>query len=677
MIFFVVKSSSLFKIKKNLILCFSFFLIHTTYSQEFNFQEVATYKEFSTFKIKEITQDKFNNIYFSTSKGLLKFDGISITLVNFNGNKQSQKVTTVFSNNDSLFIGKNKSLQIQTHNKVFTFEANSINKIYHYKQGYFLGTNQGILYFNNKELQPLATNYDLDFSIINDIINYENKFLVASNSGLWLLSDLLQPEKTVLISKGNYSSFLQIDKKLYVVKNNSKIEELTATNQLIEKYAKPNINNISNIQNKIYVTSKSEGIDVLNLINFIFDKRINKYNSFLKSNEITAIFEDAEENVFIATEEVLYIKKKNNGKAKASLKIAALEVNYKLVDSINVNSYNSSLQLKPSQNNLSFLLQNVSIRNPKNIEFRYKLNENFSLWNANKQINFASLKPGQYEFIVESRFKGEEEISSKKFSFYIETPFYKKGWFLLVCAVLFSLCITIIITRYIKQLQTRNRQKIAALELESHLLSLEQKALQLQMNPHFIFNVLNGIKALGNADDKEALNKAITEFSVLLRSILKNSRLEEVSLKEELETLENYLSLEQKMSSKKFEFSFEKALNNMDAEELLIPPMLLQPFIENSIKHGISKIASKGKISIHFKVKNQFLECTILDNGIGVFQSQKGNTATNHASVALKITKERIENLSKLNAFYIEEIHKENVISGTKVWFKIPLKTDY
>ena len=182
MIFFVVKSSPLFKMKKNLILCFSFFLINTAYSQEFNFQEVATYKEFSSFKIKEITQDKFNNIYFSTSKGLLKFDGISITLVNFNGNKQSQKVTTVLADNDSLFIGKNKSLQIQTHNKVFSFEANSINKIYHCKQGYFLGTNQGILYFNNKELQPLATNYDLDFSIINDIIYYENKFLVASNS---------------------------------------------------------------------------------------------------------------------------------------------------------------------------------------------------------------------------------------------------------------------------------------------------------------------------------------------------------------------------------------------------------------------------------------------------------------------------------------------------------------
>lgn len=675
--FFVVKSSSFFKMKKSLILCFSFFLIQTIYSQESNFQEVAAYKEFSSYKIKEITQDQFNNIYVSTNKGLLKFDGISMALVNFKGGKQSQKVTTVFSHNDSLFIGKNKSLQIQTHNKALTFEANSIHKIYHHKQGYLLGTNQGILYFNGKELHPLATNYNLDFSIINDIIYYKNKFLVASNSGLWMLSDLLQPEKTVLIGKGNYSSFLQIDKKLYVVKNNSKIEELTATNQLVEKYAKPSINTISNIHNKIYVTSKSEGIDVLNPITLIFEKRINKYNSSLKSNKINAIFEDVEENIFIATEEALYLKKKHNGAAKASLKIAALEVNYELIDAINVNAYNAPLQLKPTQNNLSFLLQNVSIRNPKNTEFRYQLNENFSLWNANKQINFASLKPGSYELIVESRFKGKKEISSKKFSFYIETPIYEKGWFLLVCGILFSLCIILIIRRYIKQLQTRNEQKIAALKLESHLLSLEQKALQLQMNPHFIFNVLNGIKALGNADDKEALNKAITQFSVLLRSILKNARLEEISLKEELETLENYLSLEQKMSAKKFEFSFEKDLNNMDAEELLIPPMLLQPFIENSIKHGISKIASKGKIRIHFKVKHPFLECTILDNGIGVFQSQKGNTAKNHASVALKITKERIENLSKSNAFYIEEIHKGKIVSGTKVWFKIPLKTDY
>ena len=677
MIYFTFKYHSLFRVKKNLILFFSFFLINTIFSQESIFQEVEAYKEFKNYKIKEITQDEFNNIWLITSRGLLKFDGVSIEPRQFKGSEQSQKVNTVFSINDSLFIGKNKNLQLRTHNKVLNFDTKNINKIYKQNSHYIIGTNQGILYFKDKLLQPLITNYNLDFSIIQDIIYFKNKFILASNSGLWILSDLLKPENIVLISKGNYSSFLQIKEKLYVVKNNSKIEELIGSNELISKYFKPTINHISNINNKIFVASTTEGIDVLDLKTFIFEKRINKYNSLIKSNAITAVFEDIEKNVFVATEERLYIKKKNSIEGRASLRIVSLDVNYKRLDTINVNSYSGSLQLKPHQNNLSFLLQNVSIRNPKNIEFRYKLKNKFSLWNDNKQINFTSLKSGKYKFIVESRFKGEEKISSKKFSFFIQTPFYKKVWFLLVCGFLFTLIILGVVRLYTKKLQSKNKEKIAALKLESHLLSLEQKALQLQMNPHFIFNVLNGIKALGNADDKEELNKAISQFSILLRSILKNSRLQEVSLKEEIKTLENYLSLEQKMSSKKFKFSIEKKINNMDAEEILIPPMLLQPLIENSIKHGISKIVSEGKININFKLNQEFLECTIIDNGIGIFQSQKGNTIKNHTSVALKITKERIENLSEFSSFYIEEIHKENMILGTKVWFNIPLKTDY
>jgi two-component system sensor histidine kinase LytS len=197
------------------------------------------------------------------------------------------------------------------------------------------------------------------------------------------------------------------------------------------------------------------------------------------------------------------------------------------------------------------------------------------------------------------------------------------------------------------------------------------------MNPHFIFNVLNGIKALGNSDNKEELNKTISQFSILLRSILNNSRLEEISLKEEIETLENYLSLEQKMSSKTFEFSIQKNLHNIDPEEILIPPMLLQPFIENAVKHGISKITSEAKVSVVFEVKHHFLECAIRDNGIGFHKSQEENKTKNHSSVGLKITKERIKNISKFSAFSVEEIKEENTILGTKIWFRIPLKLDY
>lgn len=342
-----------------------------------------------------------------------------------------------------------------------------------------------------------------------------------------------------------------------------------------------------------------------------------------------------------------------------------------------MHSYNDILQLKPNQNNISFLLQSISITAPKETEFRYKLNDDFSPWNANNQITFASLKPGKYEFNVESRIKNSVAISAKTFSFFIETPLYKEVWFLILCGIIFCLLLATMLELNTRKLNKKNQQKVTALKLENHLLTLEQKALQLQMNPHFIFNVLNGIKALGNSDNKEELNKTISQFSVLLRSVLNNSRLEEISLKEEIKTLENYLSLEQKMSSKTFEFSIEKKLDNIDPEEILIPPMLLQPFIENAIKHGISKITSEGKIRVVFEVKHRFLECVVLDNGIGFHQSQKKNKTKNHSSVALKVTKERIENLSKFSAFSVEEIKKENTVLGTKIWFKIPLETDY
>ena len=657
-----------------LLFILSFFV---TNSQENSFQKVEAFKAFENFKVQEITQDETNNIWLSTNKGLLKFNGISITNFNFEMDASSQNINTFLSENDSLFIGKNNNLYLKTQQQLLAFKAKSVNKILKHNNKYFIASNQGILYFNKNYLQPLKTTYRLDFAVINDLIFHKNKFIISSNNGLWMVLDLLQPKKIVFIGTGNYSSLLQIDNRLFVVKNNSEIHELNTNNELIKKYKKKEITSISFINNKIFVASKNEGIDVLNANNLIFEKRINKYNSNLNSNAINAVFEDAENNIFIATESELYIKKSRPIIRKSTLKIIDLKINYISLDTINLNSYNAVLQLKSNQNNISFSLENTSISTPKEIEFRYKLNDDFSPWNGNKQINFARLNPGKYEFNVESRFKNSRIVSAKKISFFIDSPFYKKVWFFIFCGIILCLFLAGILEFNKRKLNKKSKQEVTALKLENYLLTLEQKALQLQMNPHFIFNVLNGIKALGNSDNKEELNKTISQFSILLRSILNNSRLEEISLKEEIETLENYLSLEQKMRSKKFEFSIEKKLHNIDPEEILIPPMLLQPFIENAIKHGILKITSEARISVIFEVKHRYLECAILDNGIGFHQSQRENKTKNHSSLALKITKERIENISQFSAFSVQEIKKENTILGTKIWFRIPLKIDY
>ncbi|WCC45326.1 histidine kinase [Tenacibaculum finnmarkense] len=171
------------------------------------------------------------------------------------------------------------------------------------------------------------------------------------------------------------------------------------------------------------------------------------------------------------------------------------------------------------------------------------------------------------------------------------------------------------------------------------------------------------------------LNNTISKFAILLRAVLNNSRQEEISLADEISILKNYISLEQQINATSFEYEINTDVN-LDAEEILIPPMLVQPFVENCIKHAF-KASKSNKISIIFSTKNQFLECSIIDNGIGIQQSKLQIKSSSHNSVAIKITEERIKTLSKKSAFSIAEISKNKAIIGTKIFFKIPLKTDF
>ncbi|QTD38241.1 histidine kinase [Polaribacter batillariae] len=666
-------NSYVFQLRLKRILLFFVFLvlcINAVFSQENDFEKIEAFKDFESYKILDIYQDQNKYIWFSSDRGILQFDGIQFTKIN------TKKANALFSKNDTLFIGTDKGLAVKTKKGLFNFKGKEVRKIFYHNKQLYVGSNQGILQFKTNYLQPLKTTYNLDFSVINDLIFYNNFFYIASNNGLWKLDKLHQPTAIKKLKSGKYNSFLKLNSTLLVVENNNAIISIVGNENFVQKYLKDGILSISHIQNEIYVTTKNNGITVLEATNFNFKKSINKYNSNLKTNTIFRVFKDVEKNVFIATNNGVFIKK-NAKKAKApNLIIQDVFVNFVPLDSLN-NAYSKeTLLLKSHQNNISFLFKSIAIQQSKNIEYRFQLNNDFSPWSATNRVDFANLKYGNYDFIVESRFKNSNETSRKKFSFNIDTPFYTKAWFVILLIAIFCFLLALIIDVYIRKINKKNQQKIQQLKLENHLLSLEHKALQLQMNPHFIFNVLNGIKALGNAGNTKELNKTVSQFSVLLRSVLNNSRLEEISLKDEIKTLTNYLDLEQKMSSKSFQYQIKTNLQNIDVEEILIPPMLVQPFVENAIKHGIYA-NQEGKITISFEIKQQYLECTITDNGIGFYQSKKTNNNTSHKSVALKITKERIENLSKKGSFTIEEIKEENHILGTKVWFKIPLKTDY
>ncbi|WP_424000997.1 ligand-binding sensor domain-containing protein [Maribacter sp. IgM3_T14_3] len=357
-----------------------------------------------------------------------------------------------------------------------------------------------------------------------------------------------------------------------------------------------------------------------------------------------------------------------------------VEERYKNIDSIVLKDWTNSnkvLQLTPEQTQLGFSFRTVDVDHPNEIEYRTKLDDTeWSPWVKENKQNFAGLAYGAHTFSAQSRNYRWQESDPIKFSFFIDSPLYKKDWFqwsVLALAILVLLGSGLF---YIRKIKTKNKAAQEQLKTQNYLLTLEQKALQLQMNPHFIFNVLNGVKAMaGNKPEK--MDATINSFAILLRETLQNSRKEHISLDQEIKALRHYVEVEQLMAQQPFECSFNID-TNPDAEEILIPPMLIQPFVENAIRHGILKGNKAGKLEIGFTTTETHLQCSIIDNGLGIFKSQSEKPKTDHQSMALTVTKERLESIAGTNTLQISEIKNEDgSIDGTKITFKIPLLTDY
>ena len=218
----------------------------------------------------------------------------------------------------------------------------------------------------------------------------------------------------------------------------------------------------------------------------------------------------------------------------------------------------------------------------------------------------------------------------------------------------------------------RKRQKIKAEQkeilLKAEISETELKALRAQMNPHFIFNALNSIADYINKNDARSADYYLGKFAKLMRGILENSEEKEISLSEELKMLEFYMDLESLRFKNKFNYEV-KIADDINPENTLIPPMILQPFVENSILHGLAKKENDGKITIHIDKTEDLLKCTIEDNGIG----RKNPNENLNKSYGVKLTRERIALFDKSKnsdsgVFYTD------LETGTRVELRLPLE---
>ncbi len=328
------------------------------------------------------------------------------------------------------------------------------------------------------------------------------------------------------------------------------------------------------------------------------------------------------------------------------------KTNYRKQIKSNVNT-TDSLILPYYKTQIEFELMAFDLSATEDLKYSYKLVGFDKRWSPptnRNNIVFTSIPPGKYTLYYKA---GNENIWTKEHKVYLEItpPYYTTWWFLVCVIIFFSSLVWLIIYVSRRRLKQKNEGLKEKLALERNLVELEQKALRLQMNPHFIFNVLQSIQEQIITDDKNKARLSIAKFAKLMREILENSREKFISIEQEIQTVENYLKLEQLTKTIDFTYSIEVD-ENIDEEEAIIPPLLIQPFAENAIIHGFKKIDRNAHLAIKIILESDTnIKITIDDNGCGRQQSQTSKAQVDHLhkSLALQVTQERLSLLNLKN----------------------------
>ena len=245
--------------------------------------------------------------------------------------------------------------------------------------------------------------------------------------------------------------------------------------------------------------------------------------------------------------------------------------------------------------------------------YEYMLEGYDENWVTAGKINTASyqnLPPDQYLFHVRVKdSRGNIAGAASAFSFKIVPPFWRTGWFILIAVAALAFIMWLLFQKRIQLL----RKKAA---LQQQLAELEAKALRAQMNPHFIFNSLNAIQECIVTQKTDTAFEYLSQFSRLLRLVLNNSEKAFIPLNSELEMIRLYLSLESLRFSQSFTY-FIEIEEGIDTDEIEVPTLLIQPYIENAVWHGLRIKEGEKKLWIRFFIKSNKLNIEVEDNGIG------------------------------------------------------------
>lgn len=247
---------------------------------------------------------------------------------------------------------------------------------------------------------------------------------------------------------------------------------------------------------------------------------------------------------------------------------------------------------------------------------------------------------------------------------------YRETLFWWIITIIISVLLLAVVLGFIRYFYLQKKRKKNELLIQNKVASLEQKALQAMMNPHFVFNIMTSIQYFINKEETKAANQILTGFAKLMRKHLEICMNSSISLHEEIIYLRLYLSLEKIRFFDKMDYEITVG-PEIQTDEITIPSMLIQPFVENAIWHGIMPKDEGGLIQLEFSKQNSDLLISITDNGVGISNSQKTKTS-GHISRGLELIRERVILLNKLNKNQICIKQQQTGEFGTEVLISIP-----
>ena len=335
------------------------------------------------------------------------------------------------------------------------------------------------------------------------------------------------------------------------------------------------------------------------------------------------------------------------------------------------------LSLHKGVNSIFVQLSSPSYMALHNIDYYYKINSD-SIWSKLKgeelflpSLTYGTLKL-QYKAI--NKTTGEETLA-KQIDITVPPYWYQTLWFrMLVIAIVGGL----VYLFYRWRLIENEKRVILTQAYEKKLLKSEIDNIRSQMNPHFMFNALNSIKRYVVENQPEIASDYISKFSRLMRLILENSKHEYVNLENELEALILYLMMEESRFGNNFKYEIVVEAGNENVEELLIPPLIIQPYVENAIWHGLQQKDGLKKLEIYIKLEDnqEYLSIIVQDNGIGRKKSMelRSKSSTKKKSFGMEATLMRLKFYNELNDVAITDLYDaEDQASGTKVTLRFLL----